>query len=275
VTGPLYPYATSHRLEQIGPQTLRKHLGDDALVGEAARVMPSFVHDPRREPAVYRELLGPCRIGPRCFDSGDDWLDLELLDVDVLWQVGEGAIWVAVASWVAEMHRRLRAVDVRALPLVVHDAALFAKWGARAAAARVDPVVLSAHARATERLCQLPVGPLHGDLYASNVMVRSTPSGVEVWPVDWELAGVGPTVLDVVAITAGSGIDAATRSAMLRAYFLAAASPPGEWERWLEDLDAARLHQCVQWLAWAPGWTPPPQHRQDWAAQAHELAARL
>jgi len=58
--------ATSHRIDEIGPGWLRKDLAPEALLGEARTAKPAFVHDPRREPAVYRELLRPLAIGPHC-----------------------------------------------------------------------------------------------------------------------------------------------------------------------------------------------------------------
>jgi hypothetical protein len=59
---------------------------------------------------------------------------------------------------------------------------------------------------------------------------------------------------------------------MARAYFEAARRPGGSWDEWRADLDAARLLICVQWLGWAPGWTPPAEHRHDWLAEARQLA---
>ncbi|HEX8770232.1 MAG TPA: aminoglycoside phosphotransferase family protein [Acidimicrobiales bacterium] len=275
MTGALFTYATSHRIDEVGSGLLRKDLRDVALIGQARAAKPALVHDPRREPLAYRALLTPTGVGPKCHGSGDDWLLLERIDAPVLWQVGDARVWIAVAAWVAGMHRRLAAHDVSGVPLVVHDAALFTAWRERAAGAGVPARVLVAHERASSRLLELPATVIHGDLYASNVLVRSggTPD-VEVWPVDWELAGIGPAVLDVAALTAGSGLAPETRWAMARAYFDASGQPGRAWETWVADLDAARLHQCVQWLGWAPSWTPPVEHRHDWLSQAIELAER-
>jgi Ser/Thr protein kinase RdoA (MazF antagonist) len=273
VTGSLFAYATSHRIEVVGAGRLRKDLRDDALMGQARCAKPAFVHDPRREPMVYRAVLTPAGLGPRCYDSGDDWVELEQIDAPVLWQVGEVSTWIAVAAWLAGMHRRLAVHDVAGLPLVVHDSALLATWRGRAGAAGVPSVVLAAHERASRRLAALPATLVHGDLYASNVLVRTGgAAGIEVWPVDWELSAIGPVLLDVGALTAGAGLAPATRAAMARAYFEAARYPADTWDTWMADLDAARLHQCVQWLGWSPGWIPPVEHRHDWLAQALELA---
>jgi Ser/Thr protein kinase RdoA (MazF antagonist) len=273
VTGGLFQYATSHRIVEVGPVRLRKDLRDEALIGAARFARPAFVHDFRREPIMYRAVLTPGAIGPQCYDSGDDWVELERINAPVLWQVGDARAWVAVATWVAGMHRRLAVQDVAGVPLLVHDASLLAAWRERAGAAGAPAHVLVAHERASRRLVELPKTLIHGDLYASNLLVRSVrAAGIEVWPVDWELAGMGPAVIDVAALTAGSGLAPTTKTAMERAYFDAARYPTGAWKTWVADLDAARLHQCVQWLGWAPTWIPPVQHRHDWLSQAMQLA---
>ena len=281
-----FPLATSHRIDEVGPGLLRKDLRAEALIGDA-RSKPAFAHDPRREPVVYRQLLMPAAVGPRCVDSGEDWLVLERIEAEPLWQSGEASTWVAVAAWMAGMHRRLAAGDARGLPLLVHDAGWFRTWRHRAARAGVPASVLACHEGAEARLTALAPTFLHGDLYASNVLVRrgGSPPSVEVWPVDWELAGLGPAVLDVAALSSGSGWPTATRQAMARAYYDAAHGADSgsgtthdlapSWGVWSTDLDAARLHLCVQWLGWAPRWRPPPEHRHDWLGEAVALAADL
>ena len=79
------------------------------------------------------------------------------------------------------------------------------------------------------------------------------------------------TVLDLAALTSGRGLSDATRTAMTHAYVDAAG---GDWSTWRQDLEAARLHLCVQWLGWSSRWTPPPEHRHDWLAEAVALEAR-
>jgi hypothetical protein len=274
----LFAYSTSHRIDEVGPGLLRKDLRAEALIGDARDTKLPLLHDPRREPAVYRQLLGPAGIGPRCLASGDDWLLLERVDAAVLWQVGETSTWKAVAAYVAAMHRRLATLPRDDLPLVRYDGALAATWRERAATAGVPVAVLAAHERAAERLDRLPVTLIHGELYPSNVLVRpagaddvDVTSGVRVWPIDWEVAGCGPAVLDVAALTAGWP-DGPHRAAMERAYFEAAGRPKGEAVPWRTDLRAARLLVCVQWLGWAESWTPPAAHRHDWLAEACRLA---
>ncbi|CAA9480570.1 MAG: hypothetical protein AVDCRST_MAG30-771, partial [uncultured Solirubrobacteraceae bacterium] len=43
----------------------------------------------------------------------------------------------------------------------------------------------------------------------------------------------------------------------------------------MDALEAARLVVAVGWLGWSPGWTPPPEHAQDWLAAALDAAERI
>jgi Phosphotransferase enzyme family len=58
--------------------------------------------------------------------------------------------------------------------------------------------------RVVERLLEFPVTFLHGEFYASNVLVVCEEGeGWRVCPVDWEMAAVGPGLIDLAALTAG------------------------------------------------------------------------
>jgi thiamine kinase-like enzyme len=114
-----------------------------------------------------------------------------------------------------------------------------------------------------ERLEALPKTLVHGELYASNVLVGDD----RVCPVDWELAGIGPAVLDVAALTMGWADD--ERRLLVDVYRSAANEPPDE-----QDVDRAALHLAVQWLGWSDGWTPPPEHAHDWHAALPALMER-
>jgi Ser/Thr protein kinase RdoA (MazF antagonist) len=189
----------------------------------------------------------------------------------VLWQVGDVTVWTAVARWLGQLHRSLSRAHIDEVPVLELDAASFASWRALAAEARVPELVLDAHRRAAELLLALPSTTIHGDLYPSNVLVDPGPP-VTVWPVDWELIGRGPAVLDLAAITSGAW-NADERAAMVDAY--AEAGAPGMRRDLDAALDAARLHLCVQWLGVPPEWQTPPEHAHDWMSEAFELAARV
>jgi Phosphotransferase enzyme family len=266
----LFAYSSTHHIEEVGPDLLCKDLSTRSLVTrESAR--PRLLDDPTREPAAYRDVLAPLGIGPRCLATGDDWVLLERVASPVLWQIGALTVWVEVASWVARLHRQLAAVDLAGVPLVTHDAALYRAWRERAERAGSPAIVLEAHERATEQLLALPCTVIHGDLYPSNLLVDPGPP-LRVWPVDWELIGCGPAVLDVAALTSGAW-TAEQRSAMVDAFTWSTGT--GTTSQFAAALDAARLHLCIQWLGTPPDWTPPPDHAHDWLTEALELAVAL
>ena len=65
-------YYSSFRMEELGVrlddgtsfELVFKDLSPGALLHEASRCKPPFLIDPRREIAVYRDLLRPHRLGP-------------------------------------------------------------------------------------------------------------------------------------------------------------------------------------------------------------------
>lgn len=248
---------------------------------------PAFLVDPHREPAVYRDLLDPARHGTAdCLAAVDtdecQWLLLEKVAGVELYQVGDLETWCSAAAALARLHSRL-VVDLPsavASRLIVHDAAYLTRWMGRAAlfaGRRRDDVELAGMARTHEavvdRLLRLPPVVVHGDFYASNVLVAP---GGRVCPVDWELLGRAPAVTDLAALTSGSWTEEQRRAIAL-AYHRAMDDPrwtPGE-DEFLSALDDARFQLCIQWLGWADEWTPPTEHAHDWLAEARSLVPRL
>ena len=113
--------------------------------------------------------------------------------------------------------------------------------------------------QAVHRLEKLPQTLVHGELYASNVLV----AGGRVAAIDWETAGRGPGILDLAALVTGWSDPDSRR-------LVAAYGPvdPG-------DLAAAQLVLAARWLGWSPEWTPPPEHAHDWEAEARRASAAL
>jgi thiamine kinase-like enzyme len=122
----------------------------------------------------------------------------------------------------------------------------------------------------------MPMTFVHGEMYASNVLVSQDSTGRRVCPVDWEMAGVGPGLLDLAALC--SGWDEATGRSIALAY-RAAQEPDRGWPPadadFLALLDCSSLCLAVQWLGWSPHWSAPPEHARDWLGHALELVDRL
>ena len=268
-----------------------KRLEWDALTAEARLAKPEFLHNPRREPAVYATLLAPAALGaPRFYGSlaepeaGRHWLFVEWVEGRELYQVGERELWEAAAAWLGTMHRRLAEQLDRGhgAHLLDYDPAYCRRWIDRARSFAAAPGQPPARLRsiewlapryeaASEELLALPRTVIHGEFYASNVLVAGDLTEPRVAPVDWELAASAPGVVDLAALVSGGWSDE-DREAIAVAYRTTA----GPFSPSPRELDLARLHLAVQWLGWAePSWTPPPQQRQDWLGEALSLAEGL
>jgi aminoglycoside phosphotransferase (APT) family kinase protein len=284
-------YRTCFALEEMslqleGGATLElvfKDLGRQSLAEDVRRAKPDFLHDPLREIETYRAILDAGRLGtPVCHgavidrEAGRYWLFLEKVPGVEMYQVGDLATWQRVARWLAEMHEHFAGKAeglARLAPLVIQDADYYRLWLRRAQAFRGNNAearrgiewLAGRYDRVIDRLATLPATLLHGEFYASNILVQETVRGLRVCPVDWEMAALGPGLMDLAALTAGKWSDQ-QRTALALAY---------QPDLSLELLDFCRLQVAVQWLGWAPDWSPPPEHAHDWLAEALALGERL
>jgi hypothetical protein len=290
---------------------LLKDLSRQALLESARRVKPAFLYNPLREIEVYRNILSgspsPLRGGDReeglpspplgtalfhgaviDHDADRFWIFLESVSGRELYRVGEFSLWLGVARWLALFHRRFAAgIEglVGAAPLLKYDGDYYRLWMQRAQAflparspLRSDFARLAErYDRVIERLLALPTTFLHGEFYASNVLVQETAAGLRVCPVDWEMAAIGPGLMDLAALSAG-GWTEAERNDLALAYWAEWAgqqTDAPDTADFLSALDHCRLHLAVQWLGWAADWVPPPEQRQDWLGEALRLAERI
>jgi len=300
-------YATSATLEDVDAHldsgevlhlTL-KDMSKQALLDGARATKPDFLYDPRREIETYRTLLADGDLGTAaCFgavaeeQTGRYWLLLERVPGLELYQLGELYWRERAAASLARLHGRLasRLKSMgQAMPLLlVHDRRFYALWMRRAQrfvvetdggrrSATAIAWLAARHDSLVERLLELPVGPIHGEFYDSNVLVQKTASGVRVCPVDWEMAALGPGLTDLAALTSGDCSEG-DRTAVALAYRRALVPRRG-WPRdeggFLRALDCCRLQLCLQWLGWSPRWAPPPEHARDWLGEAVALAEKL
>jgi aminoglycoside phosphotransferase (APT) family kinase protein len=292
------PYRTSFPIEELsvelrgrGAATLAfKQLDRGELEPQAELAKPGFLHDPAREPAVYRALLPWAPAGPPEFfgavEEGEgSWLFVEWVKGRELFQVGETELWEAAARWLARFHTAM-APDLdrhrEEGRLLDHDAGYYRRWMERArefsGEAEAVEWLAARHGPVVDALLALPRTVIHGEFYASNVLVAAdfdhTPLGrksdARVAPVDWEMAGAGPGLTDLAALV--SGWADADREALAGAY----AAEPGVPSFDERDLDLARLQVAIQWLGWAPPeWEPPQGQRHDWLGEAVALAEGL
>jgi hypothetical protein len=297
-----WPYRTSFPIEELSIDCadgasfaiIWKDLSWSSLSEAARKAKPARLHDPLREIEVYEELLAPTPMGtPACFGTAVEqssqryWLFLERVEGRELFQVGEFDIWREAAAWLAHFHAH-HVVDSapwrQASHLLDCDAAFYRLWIERAVAWATDDAarrelnwLAERYEAVVERLLALPSTFVHGEFYASNILVAETPQGRRICPVDWEMAARGPGLIDLAALTAGNWNDneRAELAQAYRAAWQALGLPVDAPRDFATALDCCRIHLAVQWLGWSPEWAPPPEHRHDWLGEALRVAEQF
>jgi aminoglycoside phosphotransferase (APT) family kinase protein len=284
-----FAYRTSFPVEEVdveleGGSVLRLLLKDlrwDALSDDARRAKPALLHDASREAEVYRLLLPAAPAGPpECYGTAANWLLVERVAGRELYQVGEFHLWEEAARWLARLHARFASqASPPSRRLILYDEAYYQLWPERAATFTPAPVrrrlrsLADRYDRVIERLLALPSTLLHGEFYASNILVQEGPVCTRVCAVDWEMAAWGPGLFDLAALVSGRWTDT-ERSAMASAY-CHELQTMGVADDSYNALDWCRLHLAVQWAGWSPDWAPPADQAFDWAGEAIALADRL
>jgi hypothetical protein len=304
-------YSSSSPIEELDVQLddgtalelVFKDLSTRARLQHARRVRPAFLYAPCREIDVYRTILEPSRLGTATWFGSvverrtrRHWLFLERVSGALLWQVGEFFVWEQVARWLAALHSRFAGPGSTLTPeqaahLLNYDRDFYGVWiqrakmFARRAESRWRPRahrqriawLASRYDVVVEQLAALPVTLIHGDFYPSNVLIATRRDRPRICPVDWELAAIGPGLIDLAALTAGKWTDE-QRAALVTAY-LAALKPCHGWpparDEFMTALEYCRLHLGVQMLGWSERWSPPAAHTQDWLGEAMQSAERL
>ena len=294
-------YSTSFPIDELDAELedgstltlVGKDLSWGALLPEATGAKPEFLHDPLREIEVYRSALVGAGLGTAAFHGAwvrpecDQYcLFVERVTGVELWQVGDLEVWAAVAAWLARFHHTGPAPDPPLRDrLLLYNRDYYQAWARRARAFHRDADasrrgrldwVLARHDGLVDRLLALDSVFIHGELYPSNVLVQVA-GGPRICPIDWELAALGPALVDLAALVSG-GWTPEERFALVRSYESALVSLTGravDHRALVAALDLCRLHLCVRWLGWARRWSPPPEHAQDWLGESVELAEAI
>lgn len=277
-----------------------KDVSRQALSVAGKEAKPAFLYDPLREIETYRQILAAhLPDAARCYGAVVDveqvryWLFLEHAPGAPLFEVGL-PIWQHVARWLAQMHKHFAQPAVldeltAANYLLRYDQAFYWRWPRRAQAflrqmqpappaatlALIDQLV-AGYGQVVEGLLALPVTLLHGEFYAANVLVQAPTNALRVCPVDWEMAALGPGVIDLAALIAGQWTEAEKHSMALAYYATLVADQ--NWRPNLEDflwtLDCCRLHIAFQWLGWSMAWTPPAHQAQNWLGEIVQIVTK-
>jgi len=298
-------YRSSHALEDLSItldcgsrlDLIFKDLAPGSLSREARRAKPAFLLNPLRELQVYvlrLEGTVPCYGAVADPQSGRYWLFLARVPGTALYQVGSFRVWCDVAAWLASFHdshatdQRTQAKLTQALE---YDRSFYRIWLERARTFIRHPGRESSsgdferlamrYEEVITLLLGLPRTVVHGEFFASNVLVREMESGSQVFPIDWEMVAIAPGLIDLAALTAGGAWSEGQKRSMAMAYYEAARVQrllpgwPDSEESFLYALDCCRLHLAVQCLGWSNNWSAPPQHAHDWLGEALYLSKRL
>ena len=280
-------------------QLIFKNLDWNMLRDEVRQIKPRFLYNAMREVETYRSILPTAPPGPPFYygsllDVANEryWLFLEKVAGLELYQIGELDKWHAAAVWLAKLHRAFagKAAPLRdTAPLLVYDEDYYARWmdRARRFTFESDDAPLEAkrdlewlagrYGRVIAGLLELPATFIHGEFYASNVLIADGNGDYRVAPVDWEVAAIAPAVFDLAALTAGSWTENQQQE-MARAYFDALPDGglwPPTFAELLNALDLAHIAIAIQWLGWAQTWTPPIETGQNWLGLALQLARKV
>jgi hypothetical protein len=273
-----------------------KNLGPGGLLEYARQIRPHFSYQPAREIIVYRHILAGGGLGtPTCYGAFIDpecerfWLLLEKVPGNPLAKTGEFSIWCDAARWLAGMHCRMAdVVDHNELNanLLTYNEDFFNAWIDRAEhlsnlrASRAENGFsaiwrLTAQCRhAVRHICALPQTFIHGEFYASNILVSNCGDRIRICPIDWETSAIGPGLLDLAALVAGNWTEQ-QRAELAFAYYDALPSamrPYDNLQEFARALCYCRLFMAIKWLGWSSDWQAPDEHRCDWLAEATQLA---
>ena len=303
LTRRLSEYHSSYPIEELNVvldngtslDVIFKNLSESALLPGARAAKPEIIRNPHREIEIYQRVLSrahletPMFYGAKVSDhSREYWLFIEDVPGLELYQIGELSLWQEAARWLARMHscfgNQVSELENNS-NLLIRDEYFYWVWMRRAeefvrsdsSNARTEiQRLLSAFEKAVTKMTRLPRTLIHGEFYASNVLVEQTSNGARVCPVDWEMAGTGPGLIDLAALVSGKWSDD-DRISIASAYYEAMDSEG--WHptfiEFRDALDCCRLILAVQWLGWSPGWVPPAEHSHDWLDEAGRLSERL
>jgi Phosphotransferase enzyme family len=260
----------------------------ESMSPEAQRAKPRLVWDGERERTTYACVLSCVEVdsaryyGTFVNEDGMTCLLLERVSGVPLWQFGEPEAWRAAARWLARLHVRVNLPTVRcsraAAHLLRYDCEFYDAWMDRACRFHPQTAVTrlrEQHSRVVDWLVEERAAFLHGEFYASNILAESRDgAGFAVRPLDWEMAAIGPPLVDLACLLAGRW-SADQRADLADAYYDEVAREGGRVprrDRYLRTLNACLIHVAVQNLGWSNEWIPPLDHAHDWLGDALRLS---
>jgi Phosphotransferase enzyme family len=196
--------------------------------------------------------------------------------------------WFTAARRLAALHAHFaaRAGELLACGFLLRlDAAYLQAWADRALATLRDLYpeladglgpVAKASGRVADVFDSQPLTLVHNDLSPKNVLADRSKCPARICFVDWELAGVGCGLLDLVHLKYGLGPE--DDRAMCDAYRAELAGTgllPVNPREWGALLAACEVHKTVYRLACCRPWGLPADRIAGWVTEARELLSRI
>jgi len=215
-----------------------------------------------REAAVYAYVLEPLGVSAaRCIAfrrdemTDADWLVLEFLDgATPLHESRRSRSLDRAAEWLGSFHGATEGLwpDLLLSGIPFRDADWYQGWMDRTAgwagALHLRYPWLATACRREDLYAPLLTSPhsvVHGEFSLGNVLLRNG----EVYPVDWESAGLAPGEIDLAFFTLGWPRRLRRRVEAAYARRRWPGGPPPEFEA---TLQAARIHACFRVLGDSP-----------------------
>jgi len=239
------------------------------LIEPARKVRQADLPPSRQELKVYQSILSKLHLGtPDLYavrwepEQGLFWLFMEDAGTSRLRDSRNLARWVSATQWAARFHeatRHLPEDKLSFLPRFTRDRYVQCADRVRKILPDLAPrdreiVELALHRfdGSIENLEGLPQSVIHGQYFGRNIMLRQGDHEKLIAVIDWETAAVGPSVYDLVSLTAGKWTDEQRRT-LRRAYFneyQANAKRQLDWESFYSSLHHVELYQALEWLGW-------------------------
>jgi hypothetical protein len=294
------PYRSSFNLEEITVfldngdrlDLIFKDLSWNTLLEGGKRLKPDFILAPGREIEVYRNVLTKASFGTaRLYgydidpEIGRHWLILEKVPGRELYQVGDLEKWVDVGRWLARFHDHFAKSPATLYgnpSLLIYDDCFYQEWMRRAkcffSATETEYKQLESlsapYERVTKRLLGMQQTFVHGEFYASNILV-GVDDRKRICPVDWEKSGIGPPLIDLAALVTGWDQDQA--SAIAEGYWSSSLTRAGFSceDTFIESLKYCQFYLAIQWIGWFGRRAPFVSHARDWFSEAVRIADDL
>jgi Ser/Thr protein kinase RdoA (MazF antagonist) len=129
---------------------------------------------------------------------------------------------------------------------------------------------------AIEVIAKQPLTLVHNDLSPKNVLAVTSCKPARICFIDWEMAGIGCGLLDLVHLK--YGLKPADDERMRATYSAAMAGTgllPSDPQNLRRLFLACELHQTVYRLAFSDAWNLPTETVKQWVTEAGQLLSQL